>query len=485
MVRGLTAPCIGATMLRMNLLATLERAAAMALTIAAANAQGGWQLRTPSPSPPARGYHGLVYDLAAARTVLFGGFDGTFQISLGDTWLWDGATWTNATPATAPAPRWSHTMAYDYWRNRVVLFGGIVGGVFGTNSDETWEWNGVTWTQLQPAVRPSPRRGASMTYDAAHGVCVLFGGGLAGGTDYNDTWEWNGATWTLRTPVTSPPARWQSCLVGDSANGNVLMFGGSWGVFAMAMGDTWIWDGVNWQQRYPLTVPAPRWSAGGAFDVHRGVVVMFGGHVASLYDGTTWIWNGNDWRQDPRQPSPPAQMSFQLAYDTARQRTVKFGGVSGSGSTFSLETWEYELGSMATWSPLGSGCAGPPGAPWLRPMAGSLPIAGATFTLQLTYGIGNMPATIAIGVSDQQWVGGALPQSLAPLGMSGCTLYVSTEWLGSVTLANGNATLAWPLPTTSGALGFRFFAQALVLDPAANPFGAVLSNAGTGQVGAF
>jgi hypothetical protein len=80
-------------------------------------------------------------------------------------------------------------MAYDSVRHRTVLFGGANGetGVF---SGDTWEWDGVHWTQV--ASTGPPARGATaMAYDKARGKAILFGGS----TDtvlIQDTWEWSG-----------------------------------------------------------------------------------------------------------------------------------------------------------------------------------------------------------------------------------------------------------------------------------------------------
>ncbi len=45
-----------------------------------------------------------------------------------------------------------------------------------------------------------------MTYDAATGTVLLFGGRV-NGTVLSDTWSWDGTTWTQLTPATSPAAR--------------------------------------------------------------------------------------------------------------------------------------------------------------------------------------------------------------------------------------------------------------------------------------
>jgi hypothetical protein len=52
----------------------------------------------------------MAYDAATGTVVLFGGGG---NHDLGDTWTWDGTTWTQQAPATHPAARLSASMAYD------------------------------------------------------------------------------------------------------------------------------------------------------------------------------------------------------------------------------------------------------------------------------------------------------------------------------------------------------------------------------------
>src|SRR5262245_52300173 len=56
---------------------------------------------------------------------------------------------------------------------------------------------------------PSARSAMGMVYDGARQEVVLFGGGVdcCSGNYLNDTWVWDGMTWTQRFPATSPPAR--------------------------------------------------------------------------------------------------------------------------------------------------------------------------------------------------------------------------------------------------------------------------------------
>jgi hypothetical protein len=445
-------------------------------------AQTGWISRATPVAPPARGFHDLAYDLARGVTVLFGGWDNNTYF--GDTWEWNGVVWTQRVTTTAPSPRLAHSMAYDLGRSRVVLFGGAVGSSSGTDNDETWEWDGVTWMQIQPAIHPSPRRGANMTYDPARGVCVLFGGGLTpfGTPVLDDTWEWNGSTWTQHLPSVRPPARWNCFLAADWSAGHVVMSGGGVGVNSV-WNDTWTWNGAVWQQLTPTVQPTARRYGGAAFDVQRGVVVAWSGLVpAATADSSTWVWDGGNWRQDARPSAPPGRWATAAAYDVIRARMVVFGGYAGRTMQ---DTWEYAAGPLATCTVSGPGCPGTSGVPSLTNLAGALPVLGTTWTLSLGYGASNGVAALAVGLSDQAWSGGPLPFDLTAFGMPGCTLRTSTDWVGGLTLLSGNASLPWALPASSSLAGVQVFAQALVLEPGTNALGAVLSNALAAATGPY
>ena len=95
----------------------------------------------------------MAYDAATGQVVLFGGTNGS---NLGDTWTYNGTTWTQQSPATSPSARSESTMAYDAATGQVVLFGGNNGSGY---LNDTWTYNGTTWTQQSPATRPSARYG--------------------------------------------------------------------------------------------------------------------------------------------------------------------------------------------------------------------------------------------------------------------------------------------------------------------------------------
>ena len=86
--------------------------------------------------PPGRWAHSMVYDSVHQRMVLFGGYsvgllDGD---QTNDTWVYDGFDWKQIFTDTVPPENEQHGMAYDSARNRVIMFGGWGG------PGDTWEF---------------------------------------------------------------------------------------------------------------------------------------------------------------------------------------------------------------------------------------------------------------------------------------------------------------------------------------------------------
>ena len=209
---------------------------------------------TPSNNmPPARFGNGIAYDAAREQVVLFGGVDCSLGNEFNDTWVWDGTTWTQRFPATSPPARTNIRLAYDAQRGKVVLFGGR-GDTAELN--DTWTWDGTTWTEQHPSTVPPVRDTAGVAYDAQRGEVVMFGG-YQGCYHCNpdDTWTWDGVTWTQEFPTTSPSGRDSMGMVYDALRGEVVLFGGIF--FPTTYNDTWTWDGSNWQLESPPASPWP------------------------------------------------------------------------------------------------------------------------------------------------------------------------------------------------------------------------------------
>ena len=443
-------------------------------------AQGGWVQRTPSNAPSNRSYGMLAYDVGRSTSVLFGGWSGGVR---NDTWEWNGTNWTARSVATIPPSRCCGGFAYDLGRGRLVMFGGW-NTVLDLN--DTWEFDGANWTAANPSVQPSVRRLCGMAYDPVGGGVVLFGGGSGVSVlaVSNDTWRWNGTQWTALQPTQAPAARWSFGMGTDLVRGQILLHGGSdqFSSQQATLRDSWTWNGFDWEPLSTTVQPPAVMGFGMAIDWVRGTAMLQGGEVVAQ---GTWLLAGDTWVADGRQPAPAARSNPAMTYDLNRDRTVLFGGWLGS-TAGTNETWEYTSPTVALWQMYGSGCPGSAGTPLLRAANGARPTLGSTFLFELQNAPANGFVALGLGFSRTAWSGGALPASLAALGMPGCTLLASPDALiGTTANAAGVASVPWSLPAAPAFVGLDFFSQAFTLDPPANALGAALSNAGAGRLGVF
>jgi hypothetical protein len=137
-------------------------------------------------------------------------------------------------------------MAYDAATKTVILFAGFHGTGYW---DDTWSWNGTTWTQLSPAHSPGIDAVARQAaYDTASNQLLLFGGDAGHNTFLNTIWTWTGTDWTQLSPATSPPPRAYGAMTFDSATGQVVLFSGSENALKSFPTTTWAWSGSTWSQ---------------------------------------------------------------------------------------------------------------------------------------------------------------------------------------------------------------------------------------------
>jgi hypothetical protein len=242
----------------------------------------GWQ-RLAEPSPRERSNHRMAYDYARQQVVLFGGRHGPNYTYLDDTWVHDGS-WHRLLPATAPSARVPGGLAWSSANNALLLYGGSDG----TTRGDTWTWNGTTWTQLAPAITPPPRGGMVLAQDPLGGV-LLFGGiDTATWTPLADHWRWNGAYWQQLTPAAVPPARSNAQATYDPLRLRTIVAGGLPG----NLRDAWSWDGFAWQALpAPPLVPYDQiYDLAFRPDTGRSLLVTSVGGFE--WDGTSWIGGG-------------------------------------------------------------------------------------------------------------------------------------------------------------------------------------------------
>jgi len=429
-----------------------------------------WRGESPPASPSARNGHAMVTDLANARIALFGGLNGS--IYLGDTWEFDGAAWHQVLVA-GPRARGMHAMAFDAARDRAVLFGGIAGTGFNDYLADTWEYaNGIWQQRVTGAATPPPRFGHGMAYDSARSRVVMFGGRTRSGTIFlDDTWEWNGSSWTAHTPASRPAPRISPAMAFDSISGRVILYGGLLlgGPFA---GDTWAWDGNVWTQLAPVHAPSPRARAVMAADLAAGRVVLYGGSDGTELD-ETWSWNGNDWTRHAGgvQPGVPALPALTTA--PSGRHVLLFGGAD-AGGTAGDRTWQF--GDLAAVHAFGLGCGSP--ALSLRAASASLPAPGQTFESVCGPIPTSATAVQFLGASDAAMGSLPLPIDLSSIGMPGCWLYQDMIAPAGPAVTVGNTALhSLPVPNQVFLVGARLFQQEFVLAAGSNPLGVLSSNA--------
>ena len=324
---------------------TVSRTAALLLgTIAGPLFAQNWIHEAPENSPPARYVSATANDGASGKVMLFGGYGASPGIFLSDTWSWDGADWTQESPAHSPSSRYGHAMAYDAAHGKVVMFGGWVSS--GAYSSETWVWNGTDWTLETPAASPPARAYHAMKYDSASGKVILFGGFGNNTVGFSDTWLWDGSNWSQAEPFTSPSARAGSAMAYDMKENKVVLFGGV-NKANTVFNDTWEWDGGDWLQQTPSVSPLGRFFAGMAYDSEEGKVVMFGGTNNASDFSDTWYWDGTNWTSQSSSDVPGVREGLAMAPD-AQGNVVMFGGYYRG---FLGDTWVWTKSPQASLNP--------------------------------------------------------------------------------------------------------------------------------------
>lgn len=409
----------------------------------------------------------MTFDLVRGHTLLFGGAATGASFSLrNDTWTYDGVNWTLQTPPQSPSGRFGANMVLDLVRGVVVLYGGIGSLIsIARPNDETWEWNGANWTRITPATSPGGLAHYGFVYDLGRNRCVLYGGSSNPGllVDSNQTWEYDGVTWTRVITANNPGFLQRPGMCYDGTR--TLLFGGI-SVQTGGTNITWSYNGINWSQ-VAVTGPRPVARTYGKLSwvAAQGVALLHGGMdpVTGTPFTDTWQFDGARWTQFAP-PAPSARTSFAMAYDDARGKAVLHGGVTANNQPL---TDTHEFGART--DQLGVGCPGLFGMPQIA--ASSQPRLGGTYLVSLT---GLAPSAAFAGMVvglDVASTSVPLPLNLTPFGMPNCTLYVRPDVTLFLPVVGGVATSSLAIPTLPALVGTNLYQQGMSLDPAANAAG--------------
>ena len=223
--------------------------------------------------------------------------------------------------AEAPLPRHGHRMVYNASREAVVMFGGRTHGK--KYLGDTWSWDGETWTQVA-AVGPEPRDHHGMVYDPARDRVVLQGG-YNGTVSFEDTWEWDGREWS-RGSSEGPGERDAHQLVYDSAGSRVLLFGGMYldDGKAVVLADTWAWEG-EWKQLHAGDENGRSHYSMSADPSCDCLLRFGGGDPERVPRAGTWSFREGKWNELDVD-SPKIRVDHDMVLNRSRNKVVLFGG---------------------------------------------------------------------------------------------------------------------------------------------------------------
>src|SRR3989454_4349898 len=315
---------------------------------------GTWTQITPSSSPPARLGAGMAYDSADGYVLLFGGFDSAFK-PLRDTWKFSSGSWTTLTGTNGPAARAVASMAYDALPTDqyIVLFGGTLElpptpGTITSALKDTWKFSGGSWQNITMVSGPSARAGASISYDAADGYIVLFGG-QSPTAFLGDTWKFSGGSWTSISASNNPGKRTFGSMAYDAAPGDgyVVLFGGGNNTISTGFKDferdTWKFSAGSWTNITTATSPGRQFGQPIVFDAGQG-----DGYLLLFSTGLlSWKFSAGTWTLLTTSiPSPSPRVGASMTYDAADGYVVLFGGAIDTSISPGLlgDTWKFQGG---------------------------------------------------------------------------------------------------------------------------------------------
>ncbi len=335
---------------------------ALASTAVMDLATHAWQDSVATSAPPSARYdHAAVWNGAAGKLLVFGGFNGTMRFA--DTWSLDPSTmaWTQVTTSgSAPSARSGHVAIYDAAGNRLVVFGGF-NGTTALNDLYALDLTSNTWSALGASgTAPEARQGALGVYDPVHRALVVFGGAGSSTPYLGDVWSLDLATlaWSqIVTPEsgTAAPAARVDCAGDlDPLRLQLVVVGGRTGTSSYAT-DAWVLNLYNhhWTQVTASASVLGRANAAGVLTRGDDRFLIAGGTNGSGTLSDAWLMTNADraWTQWPSQGTVPSnRLDYFFTSDDTNQRILLFGGWLGTNKSTAMNDL-YQLTYPSAASP--------------------------------------------------------------------------------------------------------------------------------------
>ncbi len=317
-----------------------------------------WTRVNTTGTPTARVNALLAFDPVANFVLMYGGDNASAvppvcengcAAAFAQTWAYSGGTW-RLLPIASPPARIGGSMVFDPVDGYVLLFGGQLW----CNSPpcpldgSTWAFRDGGWKDLN-LTGPAPRMNAQITFDAADGYVLLFGGELANGALANDTWSYAHGVWTETATVGPPSDPFDSSMAYDAADGYVVLLSGyPSAVAGIPNPVTWAYSAGVWSL-VAVSSPLPGLYGGWlVYDPALGGVLLLGeqiGGAGAAPFNYSWVYFGGAW-----QPLPGLNPSLRLGissltYDVRDGYVLGFGGEQWANGTLPSEllndTWSF------------------------------------------------------------------------------------------------------------------------------------------------
>ena len=273
----------------------------------------------------------IAYSPDDHKILLYGGriANGSF---FNQVWVYDLATgtWnqkTNWNCNPCPTGRAVHSMVYDDFNNKFVVFGGYLVGAHSAETNETWTYDLATntWKKLSFGTQalPEKRHWGSLEYNPDQKVSYMFGGhfnnaGCPGDKMYDDIW---------RLDISGSTPRWTNMNpLPDSTNGTPNQRQSDW-LYHPTEKRFYVFGGK--EELGPLKCGAEDTRETHFNDIWR-------------YDPSTNRWTLIQSEKTDYTHYPLGRRT-DTVYDDANNRMIMYSGFRETDTEFAPDTWMYDF----------------------------------------------------------------------------------------------------------------------------------------------
>jgi len=247
--------------------------------------------------------HAMAYDDRPGKTVVYGGVVMTKDkeaLLFRQTWTFDSQRTVWKRVSDGPPERYGHRMIGIPGAGIIILFGGACVDAATKNNAkqmaETWLYDvsADRWTEMHPAVSPSPRHYFGMVYDSKSDRVLVWGGAQKGSPDASSVWAYDPVanSWLERKPVSGPKLDGYIAMAYDAGADKTILYGGN----SEGSDETWVYDyGTNtWTRRFPKSNPGKLSRMPIVYVPEIRRTVLFGGQLdvrQFVYSDGIWFYD--------------------------------------------------------------------------------------------------------------------------------------------------------------------------------------------------